>query len=45
MSDFNPKSFSLRAQKKIIGKMASGKVVKNFIDDDVAELLDQVSFI
>ncbi|KJE90313.1 hypothetical protein CAOG_01643 [Capsaspora owczarzaki ATCC 30864] len=42
MTDFNPKSFSLRAQKKLIGKMASGKVVKNFIDDEVADLLDQV---
>ena len=39
---FDSKSLGLRTQKKLLGKMASKKIVKHFIDDTSARLLDQV---
>ena len=39
---FDSKSLGLRAQKKLLGKMASKKIAKHFIDDTSARLLDQV---
>jgi len=41
-SNFNSKSLSMRAQKKILGKMASRNVAKHFISDNAARLLDNV---
>ena len=41
-SGFNSKSVALRAQKKILGKMASKNVAKAFVDDTTGELLDQL---
>lgn len=43
MSDgFKAREFGLRAQKKILGRMASKNVAKIFIDDTTASLLDSV---
>ena len=39
---FNSRGLGLRAQKKILGKMASKKIVKAFIDDEAGALLDAV---
>jgi len=41
-SNFSSKSLSMRAQKKILGKMASRNVAKHFISDNAARLLDNV---
>jgi hypothetical protein len=41
-SNFNSQGLGLRAQKKILGKMASKKIAKAFIDDDAGALLDAV---
>lgn len=41
-SNFNAKSFTVQAQKKVLGKMASKKVAKAFIDDTTGDLLDQL---
>ncbi|XP_071845972.1 tumor necrosis factor alpha-induced protein 8-like protein 2 isoform X1 [Apostichopus japonicus] len=42
-AQIDSKSFGLKAQKKILGKMASSKkVTKAFIDDEMAALLDNV---
>ncbi|XP_048732642.1 tumor necrosis factor alpha-induced protein 8-like isoform X2 [Ostrea edulis] len=37
---FDAKGFGLRAQKKLLGKMSSKKIVKHFIDDTTSEVLD-----
>ncbi|XP_031571682.1 tumor necrosis factor alpha-induced protein 8-like protein 1 isoform X2 [Actinia tenebrosa] len=39
---FSSKSFGLRAQKKILGKMASKNVAKAFVDDATGDLLDNL---
>ena len=39
---FNSKSIAIRAQKKLLGKMATKNVAKAFIDDTTGELLDQI---
>lgn len=42
-AQMDSKSFGLKAQKKLLGKMASSKkVTKAFIDDQMASLLDNV---
>ena len=41
-SGFNSKSVALRAQKKILGKMASKNIAKAFVDDTTGDLLDQL---
>ena len=41
-SGFNSKSVALRAQKKILGKMASKNMAKAFVDDTTGDLLDQL---
>jgi len=40
--EFNSRSLSVRAQKKILGKMASRNVAKHFITDNAARLLDGI---
>lgn len=37
---FDAKGFGLRAQKKLLGKMSSKKIVKHFIDDSTSQVLD-----
>lgn len=37
---FDAKGFGLRAQKKLLGKMSSKKIVKHFIDDTTSQVLD-----
>lgn len=39
---FSSKNIGLRAQKKILGKMASKNVAKAFVDDTTGELLDNL---
>lgn len=39
---FDAKSIGLRAQKKLLGKMASKKIAKIFIDDTTARILDNL---
>lgn len=41
-SGFNSKSVALRAQKKLLGKMASKNMAKAFVDDTTGDLLDQL---
>ena len=38
--NFDSKSLSIRVQKKLLGKMASKKIVKVFIDDTSSRVLD-----
>ena len=40
--NFDAQSVSLRAQKKLLGKMTSRRVLSAFIDDTSARLLDNV---
>ncbi|XP_013401585.1 tumor necrosis factor alpha-induced protein 8-like protein 1 [Lingula anatina] len=42
---FNSKGLGLRAQKKLMGKLASKKIAKVFIDDTTGHMLDQLFFI
>lgn len=42
MDAFNSKDIALRAQKKIIGKMANKTSVQMFIDDTTSEILDEL---
>ena len=39
---FDSKSLGLRAQKKLLGKMANKKIAKSFIDDTSGRLLDNL---
>ncbi|XP_071964823.1 tumor necrosis factor alpha-induced protein 8-like protein 1 isoform X2 [Antedon mediterranea] len=39
-SGFNSRGIGLRAQKKVLSKMATKKIAKAFIDDTMGELLD-----
>ena len=39
---FDSKSLGLRTQKKLLGKMSSKKIAKVFIDDQSANVLDQL---
>lgn len=39
---YNSRAIGLRAQKKILSKMASKKIAKAFIDEDASALLDAV---
>ncbi len=42
-SDFRAKDISLQVQKKLFGKIASKNVVKVFVDDTSANLLDNMN--
>ena len=42
---FNSKQFGLRIQKKVIGKITNKTIVKSFIDDNLASLLDTLHLI
>jgi len=42
MSDFDSKGVGLRTQKKLLGKMATKKIAKVFIDETSARLLDNL---
>ena len=39
---FNSKTVAIRAQKKLLGKMATKSLAKAFIDDTTGDLLDQL---
>ena len=42
---FNSKQLGLRVQKKVIGKLANRTLIKGFIDDNLASLLDTLHLI
>lgn len=44
-SVFNSKNLGLKIQKKVAGKFSTKSIVKNFIDDEISCLLDQLHII
>ncbi|KAF5907724.1 tumor necrosis factor, alpha-induced protein 8-like protein 2 B, partial [Clarias magur] len=42
MENFSSRDLAMRAQKKILSKMASKSVVQMFIDDTSSEILDEL---
>lgn len=42
---FNSKQLGLRIQKKVLGKLANKSIVKTFVDDNLATLLDTLHLI
>lgn len=42
MSDFKAKDISIRVQKKLLGSFAKKNVIKMFVDDVTADLMDNL---